>query len=120
MRRQLFRSSAVPWRIRGNHARGIEIVRPSSRSKIKLSSVTETFCAKAIRISIAKVLIPCPQQAVLILLHKSEKPIYFIAAESSAIVQPDRIEPKFGYLILSFDMHMSRLILVTGIEEKPM
>jgi len=43
----------------------------------------------------------------------------FITAESSAIVQPDRFQPKLGHLILSFDMHMSRLISVTSIEEEP-
>jgi hypothetical protein len=52
-------------------------------------------------------------------LHKSVELTDFIAAKSPAILQPNRIEPKLGRLVFSFDMHMSRLVPVTSIEKKP-
>ena len=78
------------------------------------------LCAKAIRISIAKVLIPCPHQSVHILFHNPMKLTDLIPAEPSAVVQSDRVEPEFGHRILSLDMHVSRFIPVTSIEEKPL
>jgi len=46
------------WRRRGHHARGTAIVRPSTRSTVRASSVIVTVCALASRTSIAEELIP--------------------------------------------------------------
>jgi|GEM_PF-3325035 len=54
IRRHLFRSSDVPCKRRGYHARGTEIVRPSVRSTMSASSVTVIPCATAICVSITK------------------------------------------------------------------
>lgn len=43
--RQLLRSSGVPCKSLGYHARGTEIDRPSFRSTVKLSAVITIFCA---------------------------------------------------------------------------
>jgi len=43
----------------------------------------------------------------------------FFPVESTALLQTDWFEPEFGYIVLSFDVDMERLILVAGIVEKP-
>jgi len=39
-------------------------------------------------------------------------------AKSSAPLQPDRVKPKLGNLIITFNMNMERFILIPCIKEK--
>src|SRR5437762_10284607 len=59
------RSSTVAWPRRGYHARGTEIVRPSLKSTVSVSSVVSTFVARGTFNSIAEELIPCLVTLVL-------------------------------------------------------
>ena len=56
--RQLLRSCEVPWRRRGNQARGIERARPSARSIVRVSSVMTTCCTGETLMSVVEVFIP--------------------------------------------------------------
>ena len=58
IRRQRFRSADDACDKRGYHPSGTEILRPSLRSTLSVSSETATFSTKGISISIAEVLIP--------------------------------------------------------------
>lgn len=57
-RRQLVRSDFEAWLNRGYHAKGTDIVLPSLRSTLKVSSVTLMFSAADASISIMEVSIP--------------------------------------------------------------
>ena len=51
-----------------------------------------------------------------------DKPLYttdFRSIEPAAAVQPDRIEPEFGDLVLTLDVDVRRLIAVIRIKEEP-
>ena len=116
--RHFSRSSGVPCNNLGYHTNGTAIVRPSFSSTTNSSSVTFTFCAFARRNSIAKVFIPLLQNLPFSLFYQTLYPPDFVRAETAAILHPDRIEPKFGYLVFSFNMHMRRLLAVAGIEKE--
>jgi len=64
-------------------ASGTEKVRPSIRSTMSVSSVTVTFCTTAVRISIAKELIPTLQQIFSVFLDQALDPVDFASLESS-------------------------------------
>jgi hypothetical protein len=118
IRRQLLRSSGLPCKSRGYHARGAEMVRPSLRSIMRASSVTVTCCAVAIRISIAKEFIPPPQKAFSVFLYEPLYPIDFSSAETPAVLKPDRIKPEFGLILVALNVNVRRLITVTRIKEE--
>jgi len=42
----------------------------------------------------------------------------FYPAKSAATLQPDRIKPEFGNLIIALNMDMLKLILISCIKEK--
>src|SRR5919108_557053 len=116
MKRQLFRSSGVPCRSLGNHARGTEMVRPSLKSTASVSAVTLTFCAFA---SAVKELIPTPQQIFPILLNHSLYAVDLSPAEAAAVLQPHGVKPELGLVVVPFDVDVWRLVRVTSIKEEP-
>jgi len=105
IRRQLLRSSGVPCKSRGYHARGAETVRPSVKSSTSASSVTLTCCAVAIRTSTAKVFIPTPQETFSVFLYEPLYPIDFASAKTSAVLKPNRVEPKLCFFPLPLPIH---------------
>ncbi len=42
----------------------------------------------------------------------------FWTGHAATLLQSDRIKPKLGHLILSFDMHMGRFIPITDTKEE--
>src|SRR3954452_23991407 len=105
MSRQRPRSSAVPRKSRGYQASGAEIVRPSESSTVRVSAVTATCVAIAGPASAVEVLIPTPQQGQLVLLDDPQHVGDLIAGESSAPLQPQRIEPELRLSYIPLDVH---------------
>jgi hypothetical protein len=101
---------------RGYQASGTEIVRPSLKSTIRLSSVTITLWALA---STVKELIPTPQQAITVLLNQCLYPIDLISTIPTAILQSDGIEPELGDIVVTFNMSVRRLVAVGRVKEEP-
>ncbi len=94
-------------------------MRPSSRSTIRLSSVTEMLRAKVVRISVAKIFIPRSMQVFSVFHHEPVKLADLEAVESAAVLKPYGIKPEFGDFFVTFDMDMRRLIPVTSVKEEP-
>ena len=69
--------------------------------------------------SIAKVVIPRPDQLLSIVLHKSVEAVNLSSGKSSAILKSNRIEPEFGNLVVPFDMDMGWFIAVACEEKEP-
>ena len=40
------------------------------------------------------------------------------ASQSSAFLLPDRVQPELGHMIVTFNVHMLRLVAISCIEEK--
>ncbi len=116
--RQLSRSSGVTWTSRGNQTNGTEMVRPSLRSTLKVSSVTVTFSAVGTAISTAEILIPRLQECSVMIVYKLVHSTNLSAGKSSTPVQSDRLKPELGQFLFTFDMHMRRFIAIPCIEEK--
>jgi hypothetical protein len=86
---------------------------------MRVSSVTVTFCTRRARNSIAKELIPTPQQISFVLFDQPLYPIDFASTESPTILEANGIEPKLGFHVLSLNVDMRRLVSIAGVEEKP-
>jgi hypothetical protein len=71
-----------------------------------------------IRISIAKEVIPTPQQTFSVFFDKPLYPTDFAPAETTAIVKSDRIQPEFSSILVAFNVDMRRFITVSRIEEE--
>jgi hypothetical protein len=54
----------------------------------------------------------------LIFLSKLLYSIDLRPAESAAILQPNGIEPEFSFVLITFNMHMRRLITISGVKEE--
>ena len=116
--RQRFRSSVVPCESRGYHATGAEIARPSVSSTQSVSSLTRTCAAAGTCVSAVEEFIPAFQQVLLILYDKSLDLVDPVCSKAMAPLQPDRIEPEFRLAVVSFDMHVRRLVSVASVEEE--
>jgi hypothetical protein len=64
-------------------------------------------------------LIPTLQQFLLVLLNYLAKPIDFLAAETTAALQPHGIEPKLRFTLVPLDMDVRRLGPIAGVEKEP-
>ena len=53
------------------------------------------------------------------ILRKLLDPADFDPRETTTALQPDRIEPEFGDIIVPFNVYVGRLMTVTCIEEEP-
>jgi hypothetical protein len=71
-----------------------------------------------IRISIAKEVIPTPQQTFSVFFYKPLYPTDFAPAKTTAILKSNRIKPEFGGILVAFNVDMRRFITVPRIEEK--
>lgn len=70
MMRQFFRSLAVPCTSLGNQASGIEILLPSLKSTLSVSSVTVMFSAVGTSASTVEVRIPCLLKHFVAFVHQ--------------------------------------------------
>jgi len=85
MIRHVARSSAVPWASRGYHASGTEIVRPSLRSTVSVSSVTTTFVAAGTAMSVSEEVIPSLQELFAMVPDDLFDPSDFSSSEEAAM-----------------------------------
>src|ERR1019366_2791053 len=117
MRRQLVRSAGVPCAKRGNHASGTVIVRPSASSATRASSLTLTLWASASLSSAPEVLIPSPQQESRVFRDQFFDDSNLPAAETTALLQADRLQPNLCLSLFALDVHVGRLISIRRVKE---
>jgi hypothetical protein len=77
-----------------------------------------TCCALATCVSIMKIFTPPLQQALLVFRNEPRYAVDLLSAEAAASLKPRGIEPEFGYLIVTLDMYVGRLLTITRIEEE--
>jgi len=94
-------------------------VRPSTRSTVKVSSVTATCAACARRGSVAKVCLPGPQQSFQVLFNYTLQSADFHSIEPVAFLQSDRAQPEFGNFLVAFDVNVGWFNTVARVEEEP-
>src|SRR5204862_7963571 len=92
MSRQDWRSVAVACTSRGYHANGVAMVRPSTSSTDRVSSLTLTLVARASCISFLKELIPVLQQVLPMFLNQLPDAVNFLAAKAPAALQAHGVE----------------------------
>src|SRR5947208_2563746 len=89
------RSSAVAWARRGYQASGAAIVRPSVSSTDRVSSLTATPVARAVRPSTAEEFMPALHQMLSVLLDQSPNAVDLLPAEAVTSFQPHGVKPEF-------------------------
>src|SRR5437867_1760241 len=121
MNRHCARSVSRPRASLGYHVSGTVIVRPSTRSTTKESSVIRTPRARASPTSIGdtEVFIPFLHQEEPIRQHQSFHVAQFGRSETSAARQAHRIEPELRTVGVPLDMDVNRLIPIRRIKEEP-
>jgi hypothetical protein len=72
-----------------------------------------------VRISIAKELIPTPQQIFSVFFNQSLYAIDFASTKASTTLKANRIEPELGFHVFPFDVDVRRFVSIAGVEEKP-
>src|SRR3989344_4893725 len=117
--RQLFRSFFVPCKSRGNHARGTDIVLPSLKSTLSVSSVTVTFSATGTSASAVEIRIPRLLQFIRVCLHQFLDSPNLRPGKSTARMESYRFQPELRDFVIAFNVYMRWLISITCIEEKP-
>jgi hypothetical protein len=65
-----------------------------------------------------KVFTPASQEIFLMLIHESLYPIDLLPVKAAARLKPHRIEPEFGYMIITLNMNVGRLLTITCVKEK--
>jgi len=95
------------------------MVRPSASSTDRVSALTNTAVAKAIRLSSVEEFIPAPQQLLAVQLDQFSDAVDLRAGESAAPIQPGWIQPEFRLAIVAFDVNVSWLTTISRVKEKP-
>src|SRR5262245_42314004 len=113
MRRHRVRSRLLPWSRRGYQTRGTATVRPSSSRTVSSSSVTLTSTARGACSSLGEVGIPAPQQRLSVLLNQPLNPANLDWLEAAATLEPNGAQPELRAVVISFDVHVGRLVRVT-------
>ena len=62
---------------------------------------------------------PPIQKVLTVVRHEPRNDIELGSGEPTASLQPNRIEPKLRLAVVSFDMHVRRLVPVGGVKENP-
>jgi hypothetical protein len=65
-----------------------------------------------------KVFTPASQEVFLMLLDEPLYPIDLLPVKAAARLKPHRIEPEFGYMIITLNMNVGRLLTITCVKEK--
>ena len=96
------------------------MVRPSTRSTTRTSSVTTTRCARASVTSLGscEVLIPSPYQQFFSFDDQPLDLPQFGRTESAAAREPHRCKPTLCPIGFALDVHMRRLVPIRGVEEE--
>ena len=68
--------------------------------------------------SMAKELIPAPEESLAMLMNELDNRIQFYSAEASGVLKDNWLQPKFRDHILASDVNMRRLAPVQGHKEK--
>jgi len=95
------------------------MVRPSTRSTLKASSVTTTLCANVVERSTGEVVIPAPQEFTVVFSHEGYDSINLGPAEATTLLQANGIEPDLRYLVIPFNVNMFGLRTIAGVKEEP-
>jgi hypothetical protein len=119
--RQFERSAWLPWARRGYHVSGTVIVRPSTRSTISASSVSDTCRARASATSIGddEVFIPFPQKWLRVLQHEPFEFPELRGPKPAAAGKPNRVEPELGPVSVSLHVNVRWLVPVSRVKEEP-
>jgi hypothetical protein len=118
MTRQFFRSLAVPCASLGNQASGTEIVLPSLKSTLSVSSVTEMLSAVGTSASTVEVRIPCLLKHSVVFVHQLLYSTYFRARKPTTTLKANRIKPKFCYFIIALDMNVFGFVAITRVKKE--
>src|SRR3972149_3817853 len=117
MKRQLLRSSSFASLSRGNHSKGADSVRPSSRWTTKASSLNSPLVARG---SLAtKVFVPPFEEVFGVLIGQLTDTSGLSPGEASCIDELHRRESELGIPISFFHMDMRRLCSFPTKEEEP-
>src|SRR6266436_5674796 len=108
----------VPCQRRGNQTKGTMIVRPSTRSTVKASRDTFADCARASAVSIAKELMPPPQELLTMLVHELNNGIQFRATEAPGPLKGNWFQTEFRGHIIASHVNVRRLAPIQGHKEK--
>jgi len=93
--------------------------RPSDRSTVSVSFVTNTCVAAADGVSTDEVLMPAIQQVLLVLLDDLLDLVDLPPGEPSASLQPGGIKPILRFAVVALDVDVRCLIPIAGTEEQP-
>src|SRR5258708_38878763 len=118
MMRIAARCSGDAWRRRGNHARGTDRVRPSTRRRMSSSSVTFTSVARA-AVSTATELIPSLHDLLVSRFDDTLDLPQFMSGEPIGLRQPERRQPELGHHAITLDMDVCRLLAIVAGEKQP-
>src|SRR5205085_647059 len=113
--RQFFRCSGVASNKRGYHAKGTVMVRPSTRSTLKLSSSVRTSFTRSPGL-IPEVFMPCPQKLLLVIRNHSPDFTKLLCCEAQIACQRHRIEPEFRRFFVTVHVHMRRFAAIVAHE----
>ena len=95
------------------------MVRPSFSSTAKVSLVTVTASARGTSRSTPEVFIPSLHKLYVMIPDDFVNSTEFCPIKATASLQPDRIEPEPGDLVLTLDVNVLRFIAIAGVEEQP-
>ena len=118
MTRQLFRSLAVPCASLGNHASGTEIVLPSLKSTLRVSSVTVMFSTVGTSTSTVEVRIPRLLKHPVAFVHQLLYSAKFGARKPATTLKANRIKPKLSDFIIALDMNVPRFVAIARVEKE--
>lgn len=94
------------------------MVRPSFNSTTKVSLVTVTVSARGTSRSTPEVFIPSLHELHVMTPDDFVDSTEFCSIEATASLQPDRIEPELGDLVLTLDVNVLRFIAIAGVKEQ--
>jgi hypothetical protein len=118
MTRQFFRSLAVPCASLGNQASGTEIVLPSLKSTLRVSSVTVMLSAVGTSASTVEVRIPRLLKHSVVFVHQLLYSAYFRTRKPATTLKANWIKPKFRDFIIALDMNVPRFVAITRVEKE--
>ena len=94
------------------------MVRPSFSSTTKVSLVTVTASARGTSRSTPEVFIPSLHELHVMIPDDFVDSTEFCSIKATASLQPDRIEPELGDLVLTLDVNVLRFIAIAGVKEQ--
>jgi len=78
--------------------------------------VTLTSTARASARSLGEVGIPAPQQGFSVVLDQALNPTDLSRLEPATVLEPNRVEPELGGVLIALDVDVRRLGCVAGVE----